>query len=428
MGRFSVNGKHGRRLRAMFGGAITFVSAVGLALAGPMAAVAASTSMTPIAKVSFTFDDGLTSALNKAAPILDQYGYTATDYVITGCVGTTRTCKADKQASYMTWAQVKQLQNDKHWEIGSHTVTHPLLTEVGASRLTTELANSKSALAAQGINATAFAAPYGDYNPKVLAAAAKYYSSFRGFADQQQYNAWPYNDNLLYVKQVQYGVSVAQVKAFIDEAKAQNAWLVLVFHDIKDIPSTDPDDYQYATNDLKQIAAYVNSQNLPVVNVSDGLAGAGGTNLLPNSTFDNGVADGWTTDVPANVTKNTANNGSFPSPTNSLLIKSNANKSVHLFSPKVAVDSAKTYFLKNYLNLTSWSAGQILYYIDEYDAGGNWISGHIAKTENAVNAEYMNFTYKPSSANVKSASIQVAVDKGATLQAYLDNMQWFEQQ
>lgn len=424
----NILGKNIRKSwRSATGFAAVLTSVVGLAFASPMAAFAATTTMAPAAKVSFTFDDGLASALTKAQPTLAQYGYTGTDYVITSCVGTKNKCEADEAAKYMTWAQITQLQGTG-WEIGSHSVTHPLLTEVGANRLTNELVNSKQALADHGINATDFAAPYGDYNPKVLAAAAKYYASFRAFADQQQYNIWPYNDNLLYVKQVQAGVTVSQVKTYIDEAKQQNAWLVLVFHDIQDIPSTDPDDYQYGTNDLKQIAAYVQSQNLPVVNVNQALAGTGGTNLMPNSTFDNGIADGWTTDVAANVTKNTANNGSYPSPTNSLMIKSNANKSVHLFSPKVSVDSDKTYFLKNYLNLTKRTAGQVLYYTDEYDASGNWISGHTITSENTVNAEQMNFTYTPSSPDVKQASLQIAVDKGASLTAYVDNMQWFEQQ
>ncbi len=427
MGKLVSIGRYGKRLRAVAGSAGLAVGIVGLTFAAPMSAIAASTSMMPTAKVSFTFDDGLTSAPAKAAPALAQYGYTGTDYVITGCVGTTNKCPADKSAKYMTWAQITQLQN-AGWEIGSHTVNHPLLTEVSATKLTNELVNSKQALASHGINATDFAAPYGDYNPKVVAAAAKYYASMRGFADQQQYNQWPYNDYLLYVKQVQAGVTVDQVKTYINEAKQQNAWLVLVFHDIQDIPSTNPDDYQYGTNDLKQIAAYVQSQNLPVVNINQGLAGTGGTNLLANSTFDNGVADGWTTDVAANVTKDTASNGSYPSPTNSLLIKSATGKNVHLFSPKVAVDSNKTYFLKSYLNMAKRTAGQVLYYIDEYDASGNWVSGHVAKTENTVNAEQINFTYKPASINVKQASLQIAVDNGSNLQAYVDNMQWFEQQ
>jgi peptidoglycan/xylan/chitin deacetylase (PgdA/CDA1 family) len=428
MGKYTSTKNYGKRLKAVAGSAGLALSLVGLTFAAPMSAFAASSSMTPMAKISFTFDDGLTSALDKAAPALAQYGYTGTDYVITSCVGTKNKCEADQSASYMTWAQITQLQNNSNWEIGSHSVSHPLLTEVSASKLTNELVNSKQTLASHGFNATSFATPYGDYNNKVLAGISKYYSSHRPFADQQYNNNWPYNDYLLYVKQVQAGVTVAQVKSYIDEAKQSGAWLVLVFHDIKDIPSTDPEDYQYGTNDLKQIAAYAQSQNLPGVNVSQGVAGTGGTNLLANSTFDNGVADGWTTDVPANVTKDTANNGSYPSPTNSLLIKSNANKSVHLFSPKVSVDNSKTYFLKNFVNITKRTAGQLSFYVDEYDANGNWISGHTAMSENIVNAENMNFVYKPSSVNVKQASVQVAVDKGSTLQAYVDNMQWYEQQ
>jgi len=428
MGNLLNIGKNSKRLRAMAGSAAIMVSALGLTFAAPLSAIAASPSMTPTAKISFTFDDGLTSALTKAAPALAQYGYTGTDYVITGCVGTANTCPADESASYMTWQQITELQNTQHWEVGSHTTKHPQLTEVSATRLTNELVNSKQALANHGINATAFASPYGDYNTQTLAAISKYYSSHRPFADQQYNNSWPYNDYLLYVKQVQAGVTVAQVKSYIDEAKQANAWLVLVFHDIKDIPSTNPDDYQYSTNDLKQIAAYAQTQNMLGVTASQGLAGAGGTNLLANGTFDNGIADGWTTDVPSNVTKDTANHGSYPSPTNSLLIKSNTNKSVHLFSPKTAVDSTKSYFLKNFMNITKLSAGQLSYYIDEYDANGSWISGHTAMKENALAVENMNFVYKPSSAAVRQASVQVAVDKGSNLQAYLDNMQWFEQQ
>jgi peptidoglycan/xylan/chitin deacetylase (PgdA/CDA1 family) len=428
MGNLINMGRYGKRMRAAAGSTSLAVGIVGLTFAAPMSAIAASTSMMPTAKISFTFDDGLTSALTKAAPALAQYGYTGTDYVITGCVGTTNKCPADESAKYMTWPQITQLQNTNHWEIGSHTVNHPLLTEVSATKLTNELVNSKQALASHGIDATDFASPYGDYNPKVLAAVSKYYSSHRPFADQQFTNSWPYNDYLLYVKQVQAGVTVAQVKSYIDEAKQKNAWLVLVMHDIQDVPSTNPDDYQYGTNDLKQIAAYAQSQNMLGVNVNQGLAGTGGANLLANSTFDNGIADGWTTDVAANVTKDTANNGSYPSPTNSLLIKSNTSKSVHLFSPKVSVDSTKSYFLKNFVNITKRSAGQLSFYIDEYDVNGNWVSGHTAVSESVVNVENMNFVYKPSSAAVKQASVQVAVDKGSNLQAYVDNMQWFEQQ
>ena len=82
-------------------------------LSTPMRAYAATTNVTPTAKVSFTFDDGLSSASTQAAPTLAKYGFTGTDYVITGCVGMTtapNTCHANNDATYMSWAQVQALR------------------------------------------------------------------------------------------------------------------------------------------------------------------------------------------------------------------------------------------------------------------------------------------------------------------------------
>src|SRR5438105_14429313 len=100
-----------------------------IALNIPLQALAAS-SPVPAAKVSFTFDDGLTSTYANAAPTLAKYGFTGTDYVITGCVGMTtapNTCRANTDTTYMTWAQVQALQNSYGWEIGSHTIKHSCL-------------------------------------------------------------------------------------------------------------------------------------------------------------------------------------------------------------------------------------------------------------------------------------------------------------
>lgn len=375
------------------------------------------------AKVSFTFDDGLSSALTTAAPILQASGYSATDYAITGCVGTSGTCPANEDASYMTWDQLTQLKNTFHWEIGSHTVTHPLLTTLGSTQLQQELANSKSTLLAHGFNPTSIATPYGDYNNAVLAQIARYYGSHRPFADQQNPNTYPYNDYLLYVKQVQAGVTVSQVKSYIDQAKANGQWLVLVFHDIKTNASTNPDDYEYKTSDFQQVVSYVKAQGLPAVNVSDGLAK--GTNLLPNATFDAGVGSGWTTDAPTNVVKDGTGSGSYPSATNAIKLTAATDKSVHLFSPLTAIDASKVYTAKCFLNVQAIKSGEVTFYIDEYDGTGNWISGQYKAGEKSVNVESLNFNYKPTSTNVKQIRYQIAVSANSGIKAYVDNAQLF---
>jgi hypothetical protein len=336
----------------------------------------------------------------------------------------------------MSWTQVKQLQN-AGWEIGSHTVTHPYLASSDAtdgqpnvltpSQVVTELTKSKSDLAAQGINATAFSTPYGDYTNATLAQIAKIYTSHRGFADQNT-NNWPFNDYLINNMQVQAGVTVAQVKAKIDTAIANKQWLVLTMHDIKVNASSNPDDYEYSTANLDKIAAYVKSKQtaglIQAVNVSSGLV-TSDANLLPNSTFDNGITGGWTTDDAANIVKDTANNGSYPSSTNSVKLTANATKNTHLFSPKVTIDPNATYMIKNFLNVTQITSGEVGFFIDEYDSAGNWISGQYKNGERAAFVESFNFNYRPTSSSVRSASLQVIVAANSGIVAYLDNPQWF---
>ncbi len=409
---------------------------VGAMTLGPsLRAFAATTNITPTAKVSFTFDDGLTSAYTQAAPTLAKYGFTGTNYVISGCVGMTttpNTCHANTAATYMDWTQIKALQSTYKWEIGSHTVSHPYLASKDATdgqpnvltpaQVTAELVNSKAAFAAQGITTTDMATPYGDYTAPVLAQIAKYYASMRGFADTG-YNSWPNSDYLVRDQQVQAGVTVATVKSYIDTAIKNNQWLVLTFHDIKVNASTNPDDYEYKTADLDAIAAYVKSKNMPVVNVNSALV-TSDVNLLANPSFNSGIASGWTTDAATNVTKDTATNGSYPDPTNSIKFVGTT-KAIHLFSPKVAVATNTTYLLKNFINVQKRTSGEASFYIDEYDSNGSWISGQYKTAGRAVWVDSMNFSYKPTSANVAKASLQVGVSANSGITAYFDNAQWF---
>ncbi len=412
------------------------VWAVAATLLTPAAANAAVDNPAPTPLVSFTFDDGMQNALTQAAPILKKYGLTGTNYVNTNCVGMTtvpNTCRANTDVPYMTWDQITQLQNTYGWEIGSHTVDHQCLVSVGddcqatkltAAQVDAELANSKATLAAHGFNATAFAPPYGDYDMSALAQIAKYYSSMRGFADTGN-NPWPLGDYLIRNIPVQERTTpVATLKAKVDEAIANKTWAVFTFHDIRPSPSQNPDDYQYGTAELDQLAAYVQSKvaagQIRNVNISKGLVN-GSPNLLANPTFNNGIADGWRTDVPSTISADNGNNGSYPDSARSVKMVSGS-AAGHLFSPKVPVTAGTDYLFKSFLNVAAISSGEVGFYVDEYNAAGQWISGQFRKRENTRWVESMNFSYTPSSTSVASASLQVYVT-GTGITAYLDNVQ-----
>jgi peptidoglycan/xylan/chitin deacetylase (PgdA/CDA1 family) len=400
---------------------------------------AAVQNPSPAARVSFTFDDGNASVYTQAAPTLKKYGLTGTSYVTTGCVGiltVPNTCRANENATYMTWPQIVAVQNTYGWEIGSHTVAHPLLASADPdmgqpnpltpAQVDYELAQSKADLAAHGIDAKSFATPFGDYNPSTLAAIAKYYESHRGYADTG-YNQYPYSDYLIRDQEVRVGVSVATVKGYIDQAIANKTWVVLTFHDIKTKPTKGADSYDYATADLASIAAYVKAKQAAGLIKSDTVKNTlvkSDMNLLPNGSFSSGLGAGWSTNNPAAIAPDTATNGSYPNPTQSVKLTATA-APAYLYSPTLTVDSNTTYLLKNYLSVRQLVAGEVSFYVDEFDGNGSWISGQYKGGERSVWTENFNFTYKPSSQLVKSARLQVGVPANSGIVAYYDTAQWF---
>jgi peptidoglycan/xylan/chitin deacetylase (PgdA/CDA1 family) len=119
--------------------------------------------------VALTFDDGHLDTYTTAYPLLSRRGLTATVYVATGYVSTERWFEASGRA--VTWAMLRELA-DAGWTIGSHSVSHRRLVELGEKELTRELADSRAALEdGLGLGCRHFCAPYGAMDQRVLDAA-----------------------------------------------------------------------------------------------------------------------------------------------------------------------------------------------------------------------------------------------------------------
>jgi peptidoglycan/xylan/chitin deacetylase (PgdA/CDA1 family) len=109
----------------------------------------------PPKAVALTFDDGYADAFTTALPVLGQYGYTATFYVVSGLVGL---------PGYMTWEQLAALR-DAGMEIGAHTIDHPDLTTLDMYEAERQIAQSKADLErGLGIEVVSFCYPAGMYN------------------------------------------------------------------------------------------------------------------------------------------------------------------------------------------------------------------------------------------------------------------------
>jgi peptidoglycan/xylan/chitin deacetylase (PgdA/CDA1 family) len=170
-------------------------------------------------RVSLTFDDGFEENITTALPVLDKYGFKATHCFATEYVE--GIAKAE--------AEVKQIAADGQ-EICAHTVTHPWLTQDTTAQVDTELSHSQQFLQQlTGQPVRDFASPYGDYNVSVNNEIKKYYSSHRttdeGFNSKDNFN--PYR---LRVQNMGPSTTLAQVQGWVNKAKADHTWLILIYH------------------------------------------------------------------------------------------------------------------------------------------------------------------------------------------------------
>jgi peptidoglycan/xylan/chitin deacetylase (PgdA/CDA1 family) len=105
-----------------------------------------------------TFDDGYADFYRQAFPILSEYSFTATVYVITGLLKPERTCF--KGTECLTLSEVRELHS-RGMTFGSHTVTHPDLRFLKPDEVEHELSCSKKSLEdALGAPVKSFAYPY----------------------------------------------------------------------------------------------------------------------------------------------------------------------------------------------------------------------------------------------------------------------------
>jgi peptidoglycan/xylan/chitin deacetylase (PgdA/CDA1 family) len=131
--------------------------------------------------LSVTFDDAFASVAKLAYPILASLGLPATVFAPSAFISAGQPLRwagidhwlatpSAHELEAMSWEQLGRLI-EEGWEVGSHTRTHPHLTELDEESLRGELQQSREEIEGRlGLRCNTIAYPYGDVDARVADA------------------------------------------------------------------------------------------------------------------------------------------------------------------------------------------------------------------------------------------------------------------
>lgn len=210
------------------------------------------------AEISFTFDDTYLSTYTLGMKKLSAYRFPATAYVIADIVG---------DPGRMTLEQLYELRNLHHWEIAGHSMTlaaHNLPSGLNSlepepAKLEAEMDALRGWLDENGFKRRTFSYPKGAAGQGVRKYVRRDYCAGRATAegpetiptrDDYTMRGWSISSN---------SDTVDSIKAKIDRAVAEKAWLMLTWHDLVGTPDESAD---FSVAGFEQVVDYVRSLQL----------------------------------------------------------------------------------------------------------------------------------------------------------------------
>ena len=134
---------------------------------------------------SFSFDDSYETHYTNVRPILNQFGFHGTFYIIAGEIND----NYPAEWRYGIWSQFLEMAQEGH-EMGAHTMTHPHLPKLNVGDINTpgtikyELYQAKNIIENKiGQDVISIAYPYTEHNTTVDNIASQYYVNGRAMGD-----------------------------------------------------------------------------------------------------------------------------------------------------------------------------------------------------------------------------------------------------
>ncbi len=124
----------------------------------------------PKKPIILTFDDGYQDNYLYAFPILKEYNFTATIFLVSGHIGGTNQWDSTPQEEAIKLLSAEEIKEMAEYGIsfGAHSVTHPHLQKLSKEEAFQEIVQSKKEIEEIiGQEATSFCYPYGEFNPSI---------------------------------------------------------------------------------------------------------------------------------------------------------------------------------------------------------------------------------------------------------------------
>ena len=174
------------------------------------------------------FDDNRLNVLENALPVMEEYGFKATVWVISRLADS----KYPEMQNYgwLNWDHLAQLR-DRGWEMGAHTATHPFAPFMirgtagpdGARRYVDDLLECNDAIERHlGTRPVHFAYPGGEWNDEAEALVLRYYRTARHWICDDRpyaYNTWETNPYRLQAINVSMHMSMERFERLLDGAQ-----------------------------------------------------------------------------------------------------------------------------------------------------------------------------------------------------------------
>lgn len=210
-------------------------------------------------KIILRFDDAMAGVYVKAAPIMDARGikgtiYATHDFVVSG------------NPNYCTLAQIQEMYANGH-DIGNHGKAHTGLINMNYAQTLVEIGDNQNWLIENGFYRSArhFAVP-NSQNTEYTQAALKVLGVLTSTRGGGTPTFMPNMDlHNIPGRSVLVTNPVATVTGWIDDAVLNGKTLVLMFHNIADVPDGKSGieiAYEYATADFQAICDYLVNNDL----------------------------------------------------------------------------------------------------------------------------------------------------------------------